>query len=150
MLVKHLWTKQQGRATIRKEVIFVNILWKDRKRYLGMPLSFTKYSVSEDRIFCQTGLFTLREEEVLLYRIRDISLIRTLGQRLFGVGTVCLVSSDKTAPHLELKNIKKSRDVKELIFSLVETAKDQRRMRATELLEDDPAGDGIDEDCDFE
>ncbi len=151
MLVKHILDNgDKTRYNTKKEVICVNILWSDRKRYLGMPISFTKYSVSDDRVFCQTGLFTLREEEVLLYRIRDISLVRTLGQRIFGVGTVCLVSSDKTAPHLELKNIKKSRETKELIYSLVEAAKDKRRMRATELLEDDPDGDGIDEDCDFE
>lgn len=125
-----------------------NMLWKDRKRHLGLPLSFTKYSLSggeAPRIFRETGLFNLKEEEVLLYRVRDITLTRSFFQRIFGVGTVSLHSSDKTTPTLDLVNISKSKDVKELIFSKVEQAKANRRMRTTELL-DDPEGleDGMD------
>ena len=125
-------------------------LWKDRKRHLGLPLSFTKYSLTEDRIFRETGVFTLVEEEVLLYRVRDITLKRTLGQRLFGVGTICLQSSDATCPHLDLVNVKHPKDVKEQIFRQVEEAKAARRMRATELLDGDFDGETGDCDEDFE
>lgn len=125
-----------------------DMLWKDRKRHLGLPISFTKYSLSggeAPRIFRETGLFNLKEEEVLLYRVRDITLTHSFFQRIFGVGTVSLHSSDKTTPALDLVNISKSKDVKELIFSKVEQAKANRRMRTTELL-DDPEGleDGMD------
>ena len=44
----------------------MEIIWSDRKRHLGLPLSFTKYSLSEDRLFRETGCFTIREEEILL------------------------------------------------------------------------------------
>lgn len=123
-------------------------LWNDRKRHLGLPLSFTKYSLTEDRIFRETGVFNLKEEEVLLYRVRDISLSRSFGQRIFGVGTICLQSSDTTSPHLDLINVKHPRDVKELIFRKVEAAKNARRMRTTELLDGDLDGDGMIDDCD--
>ncbi len=119
----------------------IEYLWKDRKRHLGLPLSFTRYSLSEDRLFCETGLLNLKSDEVLLYRVRDLQLTMTLGQRIFGVGTVCVVSSDKSIPHLDLKNVKHPRQVKELIHKNVEAAKDKRRMRATELV----GGDGGDE-----
>lgn len=66
----------------------IEYIWKDRKRILGMPLSFTKYSLSEDRIFLETGLLNMNLEEILLYRVRDISLRISLGQRIFGVGTI--------------------------------------------------------------
>ena len=72
------------------------IIWKDRKRYLGLPLSFTRYSLSNDRLFLSVGFLNIQDEEVLLYRIRDINTTRTLWQRLFGVGTVTVVSSDKS------------------------------------------------------
>ncbi|WP_300637726.1 PH domain-containing protein [uncultured Oscillibacter sp.] len=115
-------------------------LWKDRKRFFGMPLSFTRYRLSEDRLFCETGFLNVKSDEVLLYRVRDLRLTMSLGQRIFGVGTVCVVSSDKSIPHLDLKNVKDPRTVKELIHQNVEAAKDRRRMRATELLggEDGP------------
>lgn len=112
----------------------INYLWKDRKRHLGLPLSFTRYRLSEDRVFCETGFLNLHEEEVLLYRVRDLELRMSLGQRIFGVGTVCVHSSDKTSPHLDLKNVKHPREVKELIYQNVEAAKDRRGMRATELM----------------
>ena len=118
----------------------IEYLWKDRKRHFGLPLSFTRYRLSEDRLFCETGFFNIKSDEVLLYRVRDLQLNMTLGQRIFGVGTVCVVSSDKSIPHLDLKNVKDPRTVKELIHQNVEAAKDRRRMRATELLggEDGP------------
>ncbi len=66
----------------------IQMLWKDRKRHLGLPLSFTRYSLSEDRLFLSSGVLNIRDEEVLLYRVSDISLNRTLFQRMLGVGTV--------------------------------------------------------------
>lgn len=116
----------------------IEYIWKDRKRVLGMPLSFTRYSLSEDRIFLETGLLNMNLEEILLYRVRDISLRISLGQRIFGVGTVLLQSSDKSMPVLEIKNIKKPREVKELIHHQVEEMKIKRRMRVGEILDNDP------------
>lgn len=64
------------------------VLWTDRKRVLGLPLSFTRYSLTANKLVLNTGFMSLHEEEVRLYRVRDISLTRTLGERLFGVGTL--------------------------------------------------------------
>ena len=131
----------------------IQYLWKDRKRHFGLPLSFTRYRLSDDRLFCERGFFNIKADEVLLYRVRDLQLNMSLGQRIFGVGTVCVVSSDKSVPHLDLKNVKNPREVKELIHKNVEAAKDKRRMRTTEIMGDAASGDfhdldddGIDED----
>ena len=112
-----------------------SILWSDRLRHLGLPISFTKYSITEDRLFRETGLLNLREEELLLYRVRDLTLTRSLWQRIFGVGTITVTSSDKTTPSLEIKNIKKSKDIKEFLHSKVEEAKRVKSMRTTEILD---------------
>ncbi len=117
----------------------IEYLWKDRKRYFGLPLSFTRYRLSHDRLFRETGFLNLKEEEVLLYRVRDLELKRGLFQRLFGVGTVCVHSSDKTTEHLDLVNVRHPREVKELIYQMVEQAKAARRMRPMEIV--DGSGD---------
>ena len=109
-------------------------LWKDRKRHFGLPLSFTRYSLSEDRLFCETGFLNIKADEVLLYRVRDLELTISLGQRIFGVGTVCVHSSDQSIPHLDLKNVKHPREVKELIHQKVEKAKNDRRMKSMEVM----------------
>lgn len=121
----------------------IEYLWNDRKRILGMPLSFTKYSLSKDRIFVKTGFFTSKFEEVVLYRVRDLSLSRSLWQKLFGVGSVTIQSSDKSMPTLVLKNIKKSFEVKELLHACIEEMKKERRMRIGEIVSDD---DDLDDD----
>ena len=131
----------------------IEFVWKDRKRYLGLPISFTRYRLSEDRLFYETGLLNTQEDEVLLYRVRDLELNISLGQRIFGVGSVVVHSSDQSIPHLELKNVKQPREVKELIHRSVEAAKDKRRMRTTELVGDiseDNDGDGQDDMLDDE
>ncbi|MBP3371954.1 MAG: PH domain-containing protein [Clostridia bacterium] len=124
----------------------IEYLWSDRKRWLGMPLTFTKYSLSEDRFFVKKGFLNQTFEELLLYRVRDISLKRSLGQRIFGVGTIMLYASDSTTPSLEIKNVKDSEGVKELIHRNVEEAKQKRRMRVGEYMENDfvdQDGDGL-------
>ena len=112
----------------------IEYLWKDRKRHFGLPLSFTRYSLSEDRLFCETGFLNIKADEVLLYRVRDLELTISLGQRIFGVGTVCVHSSDQSIPHLDLKNVKHPREVKELIHHKVEIAKNDRRMKSMEVM----------------
>ena len=124
--------------------VTISCLWQDRKRYFGLPLSFTRYSLSEDRLFISEGFLTIRDDEILLYRVRDIDTSRTLWQRIFGVGTVTVISSDRTMPTLVLKNIKDPLMVKELIHKQVEEMKNKRRVRFGEIMTDD----GIDDDPD--
>ena len=120
----------------------IQYIWKDRKRYFGMPLSFTRYALSEDRLFISVGFLNIKDDEILLYRVRDIDTSRSLWQRLFGVGTVVVMSSDKSMPNLVLKNIKDPVMVKELIHKQVEEIKIRRRVRVGEIMTTDMDGDG--------
>lgn len=121
--------------------VTIEYLWKDRKRYFGLPISFTRYSLSEDRLFTSVGFLNIKDDEILLYRVRDIDTSRSLWQRIFGVGTVSVMSSDKTMPTLVLKNIKDPVFVKELIHKQVEETKIKRRVRFGEIMTDSD-GDG--------
>ena len=112
----------------------IEYIWKDKKRYFGMPISFTRYGMSEDRLFISVGSLNIRDDEVLLYRVRDIDTSRSLWQRIFGVGTITVLSSDKTMPTLVLKNIKNPVDVKELLHAQVEEIKLKRRVRIGEIM----------------
>ena len=125
-------------------------IWTDRKRILGMPLSFTRYALSTDRLFLSIGFFSVKDEEILLYRIRDISVKRTLWQRMFGVGSITVISSDKSAPTVVLKNVKNPLELKELIHENVEEIKIKRRIRIGELMTEPCAHEDADEDGDFD
>lgn len=125
-------------------------IWADRKRFLGMPLSFTRYALSEDRLFLSVGFLSIRDDEILLYRVRDITTSRSLWQRIFGVGSVTVISSDKTQPTLVLKNIKDPLTVKEVLHQQVEAMKIQRRVRVGEIMASnyEDGDDDLDDDLD--
>lgn len=113
----------------------MDYVWKDRKRtFLGLPWSFTRYRLTEEKLIIDTGFFTRKEDEIRLYRIMDIGLKRSLGERLFGLGTIHCCSGDKTSPEFDIKRIKKSRDVKELLSDLVEKRRMEQRVGVREYM----------------
>ena len=110
------------------------VLWQDRRRYLGLPMSFTIYSFSKNKFYYKKGLFTTHSEEILLYRVLDLQYKQTLWQRIFGVGTVILTTADKTTPVLELKSIKTPDRVRKALSNLVEQRRDEKRVTGKEMF----------------
>lgn len=124
------------------------IIWKDKKRFLGMPLSFTKYSIDDERLYLDKGFFTTTSDEILLYRILDIKVKRTFGQKIFGVGTITLYTADQTDRILELKNIKKAKDIQHLISKLVEKRRVERGVAGREMIGTGAVdADAVDHEC---
>ena len=116
----------------------MTIIWSDRKRTLfGLPLSFTKYELEAERLFVKTGFLNQKEDEVRLYRIMDVSLTRSIWQRMFGVGTIHFASADKTLGNFEIKSVKKSREVKEMLSKCVEEQRDKKRVTNREFMVDE-------------
>lgn len=129
-----------------------NCLWKDRKRpFMGLPWSFTKYMLTEDRLFLTRGILTIKEDEVRLYRITDVALERTFIQRIFGTGTISCCSADKSLGDFKIEHIKQPREVKELLSSAIEKERMRKRVYSKESFPDhDHHGDGdFDEDDDM-
>ena len=124
-----------------------NILWSDRKRPIfGLPLSFTKYTLTEERLIINTGFLNLKEDECRLYRVLDIVLNRSLFQRMFGVGTISVQSSDKSLKNFEIKNVKKPKEFKELFSEQVEAVREKKRVVSREFMSDsDDDFDGDDD-----
>lgn len=112
------------------------LLTQERKRILffGLPLTFTKYFLTEKKLVVYQGLFTTTEDEILLYRIQDISRKRNLLQKLFGLGTVVVSSQDRTTPVLEIKNIQNSDEFKDMLSEQIEKEKARMKVRAGEYV----------------
>ena len=115
-----------------------NIIWTDKKRILGMPISFTRYSLVENpgdwsKIFVKSGFLSTTIEEINLYRVYDIKIHQSLGQKIFGVGTITLCSNDITTPVIELWNIKKPYEVRNLLAQKIEEARDEKGVRIWEV-----------------
>ena len=80
--------------------------WEDRRHILWFPITFDKYRIARGRIYCTHGLLRQEEHECLLYRILDISYVRTLTNRMCGTGTIILRTQDASDPILTLKILK--------------------------------------------
>ncbi|MBP3388707.1 MAG: PH domain-containing protein [Clostridia bacterium] len=110
-------------------------VWQDRKRILfGLPWSFTRYFLKEDKLIIDTGFFSRTEEEIRLYRITDVTLRRKLWERMCGLGTIHCCSGDKTSPEFDIAHVKDARRVKEMLSDMVEEARDKRRVGVREFM----------------
>ncbi len=117
---------------------------RERRRwtFFGLPLSFTTYALNRKKLTVRTGLLTTNEDDILLYRVMDTSLRRTLGQKIFGLGSIHVASSDQSLPELVIKNIRHPRDFKEELDERVEAERLRMRVRSGEIY----GGDAHDHD----
>ncbi len=135
----------------------MKVIWTSKKRWLlfGLPWTFTRYTLTEEKFLLDIGFLNKRQEEIRLYRILDLSLRRSFFQRMSGLGTITCKTSDKSVPVLVIKNIKESERVKELISDLVEKERVRKRVSSREVVggrfdEDAAHGGDYGFDADFE
>ncbi len=107
----------------------VIVHWQDRKRWCGMPLSFTRYYILEKpnqwlKLFCETGFLTSHFEEIQLYRIEDLSLNQSLSNKIWKVGNITVKSNDKTMPVFNITRVKNPYKVYDKLTELI--ARDRR------------------------
>lgn len=123
------------------------VLWQGKKRLLffGLPWTFTKYMFTDEKFTVDSGFLTSKQDEIRLYRIIDISLTRTLVQKMFGLGTITCNTSDKTSPILEITNIKDSQVVKEMLSEAVEKERMNKRVSSREYMTVDDFDDDDDD-----
>ncbi len=112
-----------------------NYIWTDKKRpLLGLPLSFTRYSLTEEKLIINVGFLSKTEEEIRLYRMTDFSVKQSLFQRLFGVGDIKISSSDNMQGEFTIKDIKNPYKTKEMLSDMVEKEREKKGIVTNEFL----------------
>lgn len=100
---------------------------KKRWVFFGLPFTFTKYTVKENVITIDSGLFNKIENDCYMYKVQDVELATSLMERIFGLGTVVCYTGDTTHSKLVLSHIKNAREVKNFILEYSEQARMKRR-----------------------
>ncbi len=119
--------------------------YKERKRILffGLPWTFTTYEIGEEVLTIRQGFLSRKENDCYMYKIQDVVLAQSLGERIFGIGTVICHTGDVTHPVLELTHIKNAREVKDYILKQSEVERRRRRtMNTLDIGADMPDLDG--------
>jgi uncharacterized membrane protein YdbT with pleckstrin-like domain len=99
----------------------------------------TTYEVSEDRLILRKGIFVKSIDEIELYRVKDVRLDFTLINQWANIGTITISSSDettRTAP-LVLRDIENAGARRESLRTLVDAARQKRRVREIDVGHDD-------------
>lgn len=119
-------------------------IWRERKRNIfGLPWSFTVYILTEDKLLVDSGVLYKKLEEVLLYRVIDLTVKRSLLQRIFGIGTIHCCTRDKSTPEFDIVNVRNVIAVKETISKTIEECRSKKGYTVRELM-----GNNVDDEED--
>ena len=114
------------------------VIWRDRKRHLGMPISFYRYYIVKKegewvKFFRHKGFLSAIIDEINVYRCYDVSLKISLFDKIFRTGTIEVSSNDASAPKFHLRHIANPYKVRDLISSLIEIERKKKHIGITEF-----------------
>ncbi|SEH82594.1 PH domain-containing protein [Ruminococcus flavefaciens] len=110
-------------------------VWTDKKRsFLGLPLTFTRYYLTESKFITRTGFLNIDEDEIDLYKITDKKVKYPFFQRLVNCGTIIIYSRDADTPSKEVHCIKNVRKVSELIDKYLNIMRDKYGIRGRDMM----------------
>lgn len=114
------------------------VLWK----YLTVRL--LRYELTSERIRIRTGVINQRVDEIELYRIKDISIQLPFFLRLLKLGTLVMVTSDRTLQEVEFSAIRNIDEVRDTLRANVERLRDIKRVREVDFEGGDDDFEDID------
>jgi len=115
----------------------INYIWTDKKRTLfGLPLSFTRYYLTEKKLITSIGLLNITEYEIDLYKITDKQLKLPFLQRLFKCGSVIVFAKSADTAQGEVKSVKRPREFHKLLDENICLQRDKYRIRGRDMFGD--------------
>lgn len=80
-----------------------------------LKLKMTYYEVTDDRIEWSRGILDRKVDNLDMFRVVDLSLRRSIFDCIFGIGTVGLITTDKTDPNFSFEKMRHSRKLYDVI-----------------------------------
>lgn len=93
----------------------------------------TRYKLTSDRLRVEAGVLNSTLDDLELYRVRDYRIDRTLLHRLMGLGSIVLITADKTDPVLVLRAIRHAAAVSDQLRAAVEDCRQRKNVREIDV-----------------
>ena len=93
-----------------------------------LELRCRRYELTTQRLRLIHGVLNREEDELELYRVKDITLSQPFILRLFKLGNVTLHTSDRTTPELVVPAINDAPAFRDLLREQVERRRDEKRV----------------------
>lgn len=105
------------------------MIYVERKRtkFLALPICFTTYKISDEKITITSGFLSITEDDALMYKVQDVKLTISLMERIFKLGTITCYTGDTTHPELKILHIKRASEIKDFLLVASEEARRKRR-----------------------
>jgi uncharacterized membrane protein YdbT with pleckstrin-like domain len=107
--------------------VIVVVLWLSLAAYYLIARLSVEYSLSTQRFIHKSGLLRRVTNRIAVIDIDDVTYEQGLFERMYGVGTIKLLSSDLSDPKLVLRGID---DVQRVATMIDDARRDERRKRA--------------------
>jgi uncharacterized membrane protein YdbT with pleckstrin-like domain len=106
--------------------VIVLVMWLSLGAFLLYERLSVDYSLTSQRFVHQTGILRRVTNRIEVIDIDDVTVEQGIFERMFGVGTIKLLSSDTSDPKLLLRGID---DVKRVATMIDDARRDERRKR---------------------
>ncbi|MBU1260267.1 MAG: PH domain-containing protein [Planctomycetes bacterium] len=80
-----------------------------------IKLKSIRYRITTDRIEWTRGIFSRNVDNIDMFRIVDMSMHRSFSDRLVGIGSVVLITTDKTDPEFRFEKISGPKQLYDII-----------------------------------
>lgn len=100
---------------------------KKRTKFLALPICFTTYEISDEKLTITSGFLSITIDEAFMYKVQDVKLTKSFLERIFKLGTIICYTGDTTHPELRLSHIKNSSEIKDFLMNASEEARRKRR-----------------------
>lgn len=94
------------------------------------------FTLTTERLRLKRGVLNQVFDEVELYRVKDVTLTRSAIQRMFGLGTVTMMTSDHGQENICIDSVHSSEELREQLRKQVEIIRDRKRVREVDFQED--------------
>ena len=103
------------------------VLWK------WLAIKNTEYKLTTQRLRTRHGILNKKTDELELYRIRDYKFDQPFFLRMFSLGNIILVTSDRSHPRVVLKAIPNGEELLEKLRTYVEECRTKKHVREVDF-----------------